>query len=109
MRRHIIDNLILPIMFEIIAAAEACGVSGFHVDLPETVIRGDPTDTGVKPSMCQDAERGGLMEIEGIVGEPLREDEKAGANMPVLRTVYGLLRGLQLKVKQRGVLGDKFL
>ncbi|KAL4946568.1 hypothetical protein BDV06DRAFT_218285 [Aspergillus oleicola] len=101
MSRHIIDDLIRPIMLEVIAAAEACGVTGFPKDLPEKVIRGDPTDTAFKPSMCQDAEKGAFMEIESIVGEPLREGEKRGVDMPTLRTVYGLLRGLQLKVKER--------
>ncbi|KAL4924848.1 ketopantoate reductase family protein [Aspergillus undulatus] len=101
MSKHIIDDLIRPIMLEVIAAAEACGVTGFPPDLPETVIRGDPTDTGFKPSMCQDAERGSFMEIESIVGEPLREGKKRGVPMPTLRTIYGLLKGLQLKVKER--------
>ncbi|KAL4804706.1 ketopantoate reductase PanE/ApbA C terminal-domain-containing protein [Aspergillus unguis] len=100
MSEHIIDDLIRPIMLEVLAAAEACGVSGIPPDLPETVIRGDPTDTGFKPSMCQDAEAGRFMEIEYIVGEPLREGEKRGVNMPMLRTVYGILKGLQMKVKE---------
>ncbi|KAL4784998.1 ketopantoate reductase PanE/ApbA C terminal-domain-containing protein [Aspergillus varians] len=100
MSKHIIDDLIRPIMREVIAAAEACGVTGFPEDLPEMVIRADPTDTGFKPSMCQDAEKGAFMEIENIVGEPLREGEKRGVPMPTLRTVYGLLKGLQLKVME---------
>ncbi|KAL4789445.1 ketopantoate reductase PanE/ApbA-domain-containing protein [Aspergillus venezuelensis] len=98
--RHIIDDLIRPIMKEVIAAAEACGVSGFPSDMPEKVIRGDPIDTAFKPSMCQDAEKGAFLEIESIVGEPLREGEGRGVSMPTLRTVYGLLKGLQLKVKE---------
>ncbi|KAL4905530.1 hypothetical protein BDW74DRAFT_185059 [Aspergillus multicolor] len=107
--KHIIDDLIRPIMREIMAAAEACGVSGFPDDLPETVIRGDPIDTAFKPSMAQDAEKGGFMEIENIVGEPLREGESRGVPMPTLRTVYGLLKGLQLKVKEsRGLWAPEF-
>jgi 2-dehydropantoate 2-reductase len=100
MSRHIIDDLIRPIMREIIAAAEACGVSWFPEDLLEIVIRNDPIDTEFKPSMAQDAEKGGFMEIENIVGEPLREGMKRGVDMPTLRTVYGLLKGLQLKAKE---------
>ncbi|KAL4812278.1 ketopantoate reductase PanE/ApbA C terminal-domain-containing protein [Aspergillus spinulosporus] len=109
MSRHIIDDLIRPIMHEIMAAAEACGVSGFPEDLPEIVIRGDPIDTEFKPSMAQDAEKGGFMEIENIVGEPLREGMKRGVEMPTLRTVYGLLKGLQLKAKEsRGLWVPRF-
>ncbi|KAL4998942.1 ketopantoate reductase PanE/ApbA C terminal-domain-containing protein [Aspergillus recurvatus] len=109
MSRHIIDDLVRPIMREIKAAAQASGVTGFPEDLPEIAIRGDPIDTGFKPSMAQDAEKGGFMEIENIVGEPLREGTKRGVDMPTLRTVYGLLEGLQLKVKEtRGLWAPGF-
>ncbi|KAL6235059.1 hypothetical protein BDW75DRAFT_230657 [Aspergillus navahoensis] len=47
-------------------------------DLPDLVIRGDPVDTGCKPSMAQDAEKGGFMEIENIVAEPLRGGRRGG-------------------------------
>jgi ketopantoate reductase len=50
--------------------------------------------------MCQDIEKGNLMEIESIVGEPLREGEKLGIAMPTLRVVYGIMKGLQLKIRQ---------
>ncbi|KAK7990142.1 hypothetical protein PG989_010457 [Apiospora arundinis] len=97
--RHVIDDLVKPIMKEIVAAAGAAGYS-FPEDLPEKVIRVDPTDTAFKPSMCQDVEKGNFMEIENIVGEPLREGEARGVSMPTLRTMYGLLKGLQLQVKE---------
>lgn len=97
---HIVDDLIKPIMREIIAAATAIGVEGLSEDLIPIVIKQDPIETAFKPSMCQDSEKGNLMEIETIVGEPLREGEAAGVAMPTLRTVYGLLKGLQLKVKE---------
>jgi ketopantoate reductase len=51
--------------------------------------------------MCQDIEKGNLLEMENIVGEPLREGEARGVAMPTLRTVYGLLKGLQLQGKER--------
>ncbi|KAH8659635.1 putative 2-dehydropantoate 2-reductase [Ilyonectria robusta] len=108
MSRHVIDDLIRPIMLEIIAAARACGVE-LGDDLPETVIKTDPTDTAFKPSMCQDVEKGNLMEIENIVGEPLREGAAHGVPMPTLRTVYGVLKGLQLQVREsRGMWEAKF-
>jgi ketopantoate reductase len=54
MSRHIIDDLILPIMLEIIATAKAAGV-----DLPEGIemlqIRLDPPEEDFLPSMGQDA------------------------------------------------------
>ena len=109
MSGHIIDDLIRPIMQEVIAAARADGVTDFADDLPETVIRTDPLHTAFKPSMCQDIEKGNFIEVENIVGEPLREGEAKGVSMPTLRTVYGALKGLQLKVKEsKGLWEPKF-
>ncbi|KAF2966981.1 hypothetical protein GQX73_g6600 [Xylaria multiplex] len=100
MSQHVIDDLVRPIMLEIVAAARANGVP-LTDDVPEKVIRVDPTDTFFKPSMCQDAEKGNFMEIETIVGEPLREGEAKGVAMPTLRTVYGLLKGIQLQHREK--------
>ncbi|KAK8087620.1 hypothetical protein PG997_002581 [Apiospora hydei] len=97
--RHVVDDLVRPIMREIVAAAAAAGYQ-FPEDLPEKVIRVDPTDTAFKPSMCQDVEKGNFLEVENIVGEPLREGEARGVPMPTLRTMYGLLKGLQLQVRE---------
>lgn len=54
-----------------------------------------------KPSMLQDAEKGRLIEFENLVGEPLREAERVGVETPTLKVVYGLLKGLQFKAKER--------
>jgi 2-dehydropantoate 2-reductase len=99
--RHIVDDLVLPIMFEVLAAARACGVTGLTDDLPGKVLLNDDMRFEFKPSMCQDIEKGNLFEMENIVGEPLREGEARGVAMPTLRTVYGLLKGLQLQGKER--------
>ncbi|GAB7322903.1 hypothetical protein MBLNU13_g05448t2 [Cladosporium sp. NU13] len=54
MSEFVIDELVLPVMLEIKAAAEAAGI-----DLPDgieqKIIRVDPTDTTFVPSMGQDA------------------------------------------------------
>lgn len=100
MSQHIIDDLIRPIMLEVLAAARANGV---HLpdDFAEQAIRAPLTGTEFKPSMCQDLEKGSFMEIETIVGEPLREGEARGVPMPTLRTIYGVLKGLQLQIKEQ--------
>jgi ketopantoate reductase len=41
------------------------------------------------------------MELENIVGEPLREAEKLGVPAPNLRMIYGLLKVLQWKTKEK--------
>ncbi|KAI1368677.1 putative 2-dehydropantoate 2-reductase [Xylaria arbuscula] len=99
MSQHIIDDLIHPIMLEIMAAAHANGVR-LPGEVADKSIRVDPVDNMFKPSMCQDIEKGNLMEIETIVGEPLREGEARGVPMPTLRTVYGILKGLQLQLME---------
>ncbi|KAK5175506.1 uncharacterized protein LTR77_000645 [Saxophila tyrrhenica] len=100
MTRHVVDDLIKPIMAEIFATAKAAGVT-----LPEgldmQMIRLDPPDEDFLPSMGQDAAKGNYMEVEVIVGAPLREAERLGVATPTLKTIYGLLRGLQVKAKER--------
>lgn len=108
MSRHVIDDLIRPIMHEIIAAARANG-SDLPENVAEVLIRVDSTDTAFKPSMCQDIEKGNFMELENIVAEPLRLGEAKGVQMPTLKTIYGLLKALQLQVKEaRGMWEPKF-
>ncbi|KAM0545841.1 hypothetical protein ACHAPJ_011168 [Fusarium lateritium] len=99
MTQHLIDDLIKPLVAEIVAIAKADGV-----ELPDNVLTAvlhqDPNDTNFKPSMCQDYEKGNLMEIENLVGEPLREADKLGVPAPTLRIVYGIMKGLQIKAKE---------
>lgn len=106
--RFVIDELVKPAMLEIVAIAKAAGV-----DLPSSVIQDiitvDPTDTAFMPSMGQDAAKGNYIESENIVGEPLREAKRSGVPAPTLQTMYGLLRGIQLKAKEsRGLWEPKF-
>ena len=69
-------------------------------DLIDAVLHQDAPNPEFKPSMCQDIEKGNLMEIESIVGEPLHEGERYGVPMPTLRIVYSLLKGLQSQIKE---------
>ncbi|KAI1613038.1 putative 2-dehydropantoate 2-reductase [Exophiala viscosa] len=96
---HVIDTLIRPAMLEIKATAKAAGVE-LPEDIAEVMIRIDPKDTFFKPSMCQDIEKGNYIEFENIVGEPMREAEKLGVATPVLKTIYGILKGLQWKTME---------
>lgn len=108
MSGHIITDLVRPIMDEIMAAAAAAGYD-LPADTPERTIRVDPKHLRIKPSMCQDIERGQLMEIQTIAKEPLDEGEKRGVQMPVLRSMYGVLKGLQLKIlEDKGLWERKF-
>ncbi|KAL4878164.1 ketopantoate reductase PanE/ApbA-domain-containing protein [Aspergillus karnatakaensis] len=99
---HVIDDLIVPIIREVRAIAAAKGVTlQEEKELVHAVLHQDPNDTAFKPSMCQDYEKGNLMEIENILGEPLREAEALGVPAPTLRIVYGIMKGLQVRVKEK--------
>ncbi|KAI0140362.1 putative 2-dehydropantoate 2-reductase [Pestalotiopsis sp. NC0098] len=108
MTRHAIDDLVKPIMYEIIAGAKAYGVE-LASDLPDQVILQDEIDWYFKPSMCQDILKDNLIESEVIVGEPLRDAEAKGVEMPTLKVVYGLLKVLQKQtLEKKGLWEPKF-
>lgn len=97
---HVIDDLIRPVMLEIVAVARAADGVEFPLELVEKIITVDRYESFFKPSMCQDIEKGNLIEFENIIGEPLREAERVGVPTPTLKVLYGLLKGLQFQVKE---------
>ncbi|KAK3949831.1 ketopantoate reductase PanE/ApbA-domain-containing protein [Pseudoneurospora amorphoporcata] len=97
---HIIDDLIRPLMQEIRATAKAAAGVELEEELIETMITADGYDKFFKPSMLQDVEKGQFIEFENLVGEPLREAQRAGVATPTLKVVYGLLKGLQFKAME---------
>ncbi|BCR85728.1 ketopantoate reductase family protein [Aspergillus chevalieri] len=101
---HVIDELVKPAMREVIAVARALDVKldGDEEGVIEQAVRCDPPEAFFRPSMCQDVEKGNYMEIENIVGEPLREGGRLGVSTPTLKTIYAILKGLQVKVKEEG-------
>lgn len=105
---YIIDELVRPIMREIIATAAAAGIS-LSADIDEVSIKIDPIEDDFLPSMGQDAAKGNFIEVEVIVGEAVREAERLRVDVPTLSTVYSLLKGLQMKTKvKRGVMKLEF-
>lgn len=97
---HIVDDLVLPIMLEIMSIAKAAGVE-LPEDLPMKYITVDSLESWFMPSMGQDAVKGQFMEYENIAGEPIREAQRLGVACPTLSTVYHLLRALQVTTKEK--------
>jgi 2-dehydropantoate 2-reductase len=63
---------------------------------PEQIIRSTQKNTsGSKPSMAIDWEQGKTMEIEVILGNPIRIARDRGFEMPRLQTLYALVRMAQ--------------
>ncbi|KAI9741264.1 MAG: hypothetical protein M1834_002980 [Cirrosporium novae-zelandiae] len=95
---NIVEGLVKPVMWEIIAAAKAHGY-----DLPDDVvdffINIDPPELKLKPSMQVDKEKGNFLEFENLVGEPLRAGTAKGVDMPKLAIIYELCKLLQWKTK----------
>lgn len=85
------ENLIRKIMLELCAIAESEGIT-----LPEQAV----TDmieytrafSAYKPSMLQDYNAGRALEVESIVGAPLRVARKNNISAPMLETVYALMK-----------------
>lgn len=95
---HVIDDLIRPLMLEIVATAAAKGVV-LPLEQVEKIITVDLYNSFFLPSMAQDIKKGNFTEFENIVGEPLREAEELGVPTPTLKVAYGLLKGLQFQTK----------
>ncbi|KAI0477185.1 2-dehydropantoate 2-reductase [Xylariaceae sp. FL0804] len=62
---------------------------------PDKIIRSSERNAGAKPSMLLDWEAGRPMELEVILGNPVRIAKSAGVAMPRLQSVYALLQSMQ--------------
>ncbi|KAF2004722.1 2-dehydropantoate 2-reductase [Amniculicola lignicola CBS 123094] len=63
---------------------------------PEAILRSTERNTsGSKPSMALDWEQGKIMELEVILGNPIRMARERGFEMPRLQTLYAVLRMAQ--------------
>ncbi|KAE8154062.1 6-phosphogluconate dehydrogenase [Aspergillus avenaceus] len=94
-----VDGLVRPAMKEVFAAAKALG---HHLpdDTIDRMIDLDPIDLYLKPSMLCDSEKGNFMEIENLVGEPLREAERVGVPTPNLKVIYEICKAFQWRIKE---------
>ncbi|AMD20495.1 HDL249Cp [Eremothecium sinecaudum] len=92
------ENIIRPAMREVIAVAKSEGVT-IEESLCDRFIDSAKTLT-FKPSMCVDAENGRLMELEVLLGNPVRIAKKNGVPVPMLSLFYHLLMLLQNKIKE---------
>ncbi|KAK3349292.1 ketopantoate reductase PanE/ApbA-domain-containing protein [Lasiosphaeria hispida] len=94
---------LLGVMREIWGAAP--GVLGRAFDekemaTPEGILRSSERNVGSKPSMLLDWEAGRAMEIEVILGNPVRIARAKGVELGRLQSLYALLRSAQ-EVRER--------
>ena len=63
--------------------------------LPERILKSTERNVGSRPSMLVDWENGRPMELEVILGNPVRIAKRHGVQMPRLHSMYALLRSAQ--------------
>ncbi|KAI1613108.1 2-dehydropantoate 2-reductase [Exophiala viscosa] len=101
-----VNLLVRPAMNEVRAAAKAAA----NVDLPESLVEdmveADPMEIWCCPSMLQDKRKKRYIEYQNIVGEALRDGEKAGVAMPTVRTIFGLCKAVQWRTMDHHGLVD---
>lgn len=70
---------------------------------PEKIIRSTERNKGGRPSMLLDWDAGRPMELEVILGNPVRIARERGASLPRMQSLYALLKSAQeVRDKERG-------
>lgn len=96
-------ELILPAMDEVYAVAKSEGVE-LPQDAKNYFLHCDDGDW-FKPSMAVDVEKGNYFELEAITGNFVRIAERNGVPIPIISTVYKLLKPVQWRTKvHKGVI-----
>jgi 2-dehydropantoate 2-reductase len=80
-------KLVEALMQEVVRAAEACGVM-IAADLIPTMLAATLKMKPYRTSMKIDFDQGRPLEIEAILGTPLRQGQAAGAPLPLLTMLY---------------------
>ncbi|KAJ4337683.1 hypothetical protein N0V95_008264 [Ascochyta clinopodiicola] len=99
-----VQRHLLGVMHEILNTAPKVLGQPLPADFatPEAIIRSTQRNTsGSKPSMAMDWEQGKRMEIEVILGNPIRIARERGFEMPRLQSLYALVRMAQ-EVRDKG-------
>ncbi|KAH7103038.1 2-dehydropantoate 2-reductase [Auriculariales sp. MPI-PUGE-AT-0066] len=94
-------NHLLSCMREVFRGAEA--VLGVPISsklaTPERILESTKRNTDGRPSMLLDWEKGAPMELEVILGNPIRLARRAGVEMARLESMYALLKMAQRRRK----------
>ncbi|SCU79137.1 LANO_0A05204g1_1 [Lachancea nothofagi CBS 11611] len=98
-----VDSIIRTAMREVITIAKSDGVE-LPEDVIEFMIRSDDP-VYYCPSMLVDIKKGNLLEIEVIVGNPVRIAQRNDVSAPYLTLIYELLKVVQQHImEQKGMI-----
>lgn len=89
--RGLAENL----MQETVAAAGATGVP-LDPEMPAKMLKNSETMGPYRSSMQVDYENGNRLEVESIIGEPVRRARAAGCDVPHMGMLYAVVRQLDL-------------
>ncbi|KAH8884640.1 2-dehydropantoate 2-reductase [Thozetella sp. PMI_491] len=80
---------------------------GFPDELaaPERILKSTERNVGSKPSMLLDWEGARSLELEVILGNPVRIARAKGVELPRMQTLYALLRSAQAMREEKAVIG----
>ncbi|EHY52696.1 hypothetical protein ABEF92_003632 [Exophiala dermatitidis] len=96
------DTLLEPAMREIAAIATAAGFGrNVSEEIIQTTLKGTPPTSPFRPSMLVDLEKGRPMELDVILGAPLKVARQYSVPTPVLTQVHELLRVVQWTLTQK--------
>jgi 2-dehydropantoate 2-reductase len=91
------ESVVRPAMAELIHLAETATGKKMPDGIDQAMLE---CDDGIyyKPSMQVDVEKGNPMELEAILGNPIRIAKSLGVQVPLLSLIYHLLRGVQFRL-----------
>ncbi|KAF4332971.1 2-dehydropantoate 2-reductase [Fusarium beomiforme] len=96
----LVDEVIRPGMKEIQAAAAAYGQE-LTDEMIEATIVTEPIDAHVSPSMLIDVRKEQFIEVENLLGEPLRAAQARQVPTPILQNHYSLASSYQWKLLRK--------
>ncbi|KAF4435716.1 2-dehydropantoate 2-reductase [Fusarium acutatum] len=96
----LVDEVIRPGMKEIQAAAAAYGQE-LTDEMIEATIVTEPIDAHVSPSMLIDVNKEQYIEVENLLGEPLRAAQARQVPTPILQNHYSLASSYQWKLHSK--------
>lgn len=91
-------SLTRKLMTEVINVAQKCGVP-LEYELIDRLINKILAMPGIGSSMQTDCKNGRAMEIDVILGTPVRKGRQLGVSIPILETIYTLLLGVDCRLE----------
>lgn len=92
------DPFTRQLMGEVINIARACGVT-MADDLVDRLMNKINSLPGIGSSMQVDCKNGRPMEIDVILGFPVRKSRELGISAPFLETLYVVLRAVDGRIR----------